>query len=449
MMHCTTCRMLFSDKAQSCPTDKVALHYVADLEPGMIVRGKYEAGSLIGKGGMGVVYRAKHLLLQEPRALKVLLTKYSDDQDLLSRFQREALVTRKLFHENAVRVEDLEPLEDGRPFISMELLEGKTLRDVIAAEAPLPIERAALIAAQVASALNAAHKLGITHRDIKPDNIFMVTNAAGEETAKVLDFGIAKVKEGALELTKYKPTTTGIIVGTPYYISPEQAKGELGDQLDGRADIYSLGAVLYEMLTARTPFTAPSTMEMILRHLDTKPTPPHKVVQIKIPRAISAIVMKCLEKKREDRFQGAADVAQALRKAVPAAFVPRPKSTPASVSAATVVLAKAELPAPSHSGSRHGWKIAIAAALVLALGSWIAWSVWGMRTTTNDSTSSPVKNTLATPTPSATPAQATVTSTPDSSGSIALPTPTLASSSGAAISQPTTAASPSSGSSNH
>lgn len=280
----------------------------------MIVRGKYIILEWIGSGGMAAVYRARHRLLNEMRAVKVVSPKFARDEDFLWRFRHEAAIARKLRHENAVWVEDLDEIEDGRPFIAMEFLQGQDLRKLIKHQGPLAVERSLKLGAQVASALSAAHNLGIIHRDIKPDNIFVTQDSAKNEMAKVLDFGIAKAKESALQ-GGFTATKTGVIIGTPEYMSPEQAEGQLGDKLDGRADLYSLGVVLYEMLTGQLPFHSDTPLGMCLHHLQTAPRPPHELrPDLKIPESVSAVLMKALEKRRERRFQSADEMLAALRK---------------------------------------------------------------------------------------------------------------------------------------
>ena len=313
MKHCTACQHLFSDQVQVCPTDNTPLRVARELEPGMIVRNKYVILERIGAGGMATVYRAKHRLLNEMRAVKVVSARFTDDQDFLKRFRHEAAIARKLRHENAVWVEDLDEIEDGRPFIAMELLQGNDLRKVIKEQGPLAVERSLKLGAQVASALGAAHKLGIVHRDIKPDNILITRDDSGNEIPKVLDFGIAKAKETALQ-GGYTATRTGIIIGTPEYMSPEQAEAQVGDRFDGRSDIYSLGIVLYEMLTGQLPFKSDTPLGMCLHHMQTIPRPPHEMrPDLHIPESVSAILMKALEKKREQRFQSAQEMQAALR----------------------------------------------------------------------------------------------------------------------------------------
>jgi len=329
MKYCDTCRSAYPNDFSTCPRDQAPLRATADLVPGMVVRGKYEVLEKIGAGGMAAVYKVRHLAFGEIRALKVVAAKLCDDEGFLKRFRTEAVVTRRLQHPNAVRVDDLDVTEDGRPFIVMEHVEGKNLREVIRAEGAFEMARAAAIGRQVASALGAAHALGITHRDIKPDNILLTVGPDGQAQAKVLDFGIAKVREGSFDVGPgYTPTETGMVVGTPQYVSPEQAMGKRGDDLDGRSDLYSLGVTLYEMITGRLPFESTTPMEMILHHVQTPPPPPQKVrPDLALPPAVGALLMRALQKEPGRRFRTAEEMAVALEAltVLPATAVsPRP-----------------------------------------------------------------------------------------------------------------------------
>src|SRR5206468_4858479 len=232
----------------------------------------------------------------------------------LKRFKTEAVVTRKLVHPNAVRVEDFDTLEDGRPFMAMEYVNGRNLRHLLIDKKVLPPERAVNIARQASAALAAAHKLGITHRDIKPDNILLIENPDGTDTVKVLDFGIAKIREGSTGFgAGYTPTQTGLVVGTPQYLSPEQAMGKHGNEVDGRADLYSIGVVLYEMLTGQLPFHSDTTIGLLMHHIHTVPTPAHYLKpDLNIPAPISLVLMKALEKDPPKRFQTADELVNAL-----------------------------------------------------------------------------------------------------------------------------------------
>lgn len=334
MKYCDTCRSAYPNDFNTCPRDQAALRATADLVPGMVVRGKYEVLEKIGAGGMAAVYRARHLAFGEIRALKVVAAKLCDDEGFLKRFRTEAVVTRRLQHPNAVRVDDLDVTEDGRPFIVMEHVEGRNLREVIREEGAFDVARAAAIGRQVASALAAAHALGITHRDIKPDNILLTVGPDGQAQAKVLDFGIAKVREGSFDVGPgYTPTETGMVVGTPQYVSPEQAMGKRGDQLDGRSDLYSLGVTLYEMITGRLPFESTTPMEMILHHVQTPPPPPQKVrPDLGLPPAVGALLMRALQKDPGRRFRTAEEMEaalEALTRLPATALSPRPGATAA------------------------------------------------------------------------------------------------------------------------
>ena len=261
---------------------------------------------------MGTVYKAMHVHFNELRALKVISTDLACDAAFVRRFEQEAVMTRKLQHPNAVRVEDIDHAENGRPFIVMEYIEGRNLKDVIEQEAPLSVRRVCSIVKQVADALDAAHTLGIVHRDIKPANLALVRSGKGigfrGEQAKVFDFGIAKLKEDHLgdcrthRLGHLTLTGTGVVIGTPAYMSPDQAKGLRGDQLDGRSDLYSLGIVAYQLLTGDLPLKADSTVEQLMAQINTAPKSLHDSWQeLEIPGEVASVVMRCLEKNRELR----------------------------------------------------------------------------------------------------------------------------------------------------
>jgi serine/threonine protein kinase len=323
--YCPACHSVYPNDFRTCPKDQSGLRAASELQPGMVLRGKYEVLERVGAGGMATVYRARHLAFDEVCAIKVVATKLADDDDFLRRFRNEAIVARRFQHQNAVRVDDLDTTEDGRPFIVMEYVEGANLREVVRREGALSLRRAVTLARQVASALAAAHDLGIVHRDIKPDNI-LLAGSGPEEKAKVLDFGIAKVKEGFFAGGDHVATRTGAVVGTPQYISPEQAMGRRGDELDGRADLYSLGVVLYEMVTGRLPFESDTAMGIILHHLQTPPTPPHEMrPDLGIPEPLSAVLLKALDKDRERRFRTAGDMIAALDGVLALALPERPE----------------------------------------------------------------------------------------------------------------------------
>jgi serine/threonine protein kinase len=336
MKSCPACSNAYAQNFSHCPRDGTVLVEAGAWTEGTVVRGKYRILGTVGQGGMGAVYKAVHLLFDEIRALKVIAKDLAGDPMFVKRFKHEAVITRKLQHPNAVRVDDIDESDDGRPFIVMEFIEGKSLKRVIESEGPLPVPRVCLIIKQVAAALDAAHELGMVHRDIKPDNIVLIDTPGGEQ-AKVLDFGIAKLKEGRTgETAALTLTGTGVVIGTPQYMSPEQAMGKRGDELDGRSDLYSLGIVMYQMLSGESPFKADTTMEMLLAHMQ-MPARPIQALRpdLQIPDAIAAVVMKCLEKKTEDRPSSAAVLIEELERAEKQTAAPR---APAKVGPSTAPL---------------------------------------------------------------------------------------------------------------
>ncbi|MFZ1159583.1 MAG: serine/threonine-protein kinase, partial [Candidatus Sulfotelmatobacter sp.] len=306
MKYCPACHKTYPADYYVCPADQTGLQSAHELQPGMIIRNKYEIMGRIGIGGMGVVYRGRHLTFNEVCAIKIVNDAIAGDANFLQRFQTEAVVTRKLRHPNAVRVDDFDYTDDGRPFIVMELVEGKNISEILHEEGPLRVPRAIRIATQSARALGVAHKLGIVHRDIKPGNIIITTNEQGQETAKVLDFGIAKLLESAGD-AKPGMTMTGMMVGTPLYMSPEQFMGKkAGDDIDGRTDIYSLGVVLYQMVTARLPFEGDTIYSLMMQHMEGNVRPPHELVpELNIPESLSRVILKAIAKSRDQRFQTA------------------------------------------------------------------------------------------------------------------------------------------------
>jgi serine/threonine-protein kinase len=315
MKYCPSCHKIYPSDYNVCPADQTGLQSSHEFQPGMIIRNKYEILARIGIGGMGAVYKGRHVTFNELCAIKVVNDSIAGDKNFLQRFQTEAVVTRKLRHPNAVRVDDFDYTDDGRPFIVMELVEGRNVGEILQSEGPLPVARAVRIAIQVAQALGAAHKLGFVHRDIKPGNIVLTTNERGQEAAKVLDFGIAKLRQAAGEAQSgVTMTMTGMVVGTPLYMSPEQFMGKkAGEEIDGRTDLYSLGVVLYQMVTARLPFEGDTLYAIMMQHIQGNVTAPDELVpELKIPPALSKVILKAIDKSRESRFQNADEFIAAL-----------------------------------------------------------------------------------------------------------------------------------------
>ncbi len=321
MKNCPRCHLPYPDEFSVCPKDGSVLQYVQEWQSGDVIREKYRIIHKIGQGGMGAIYKAEHLIFEELRALKVLVPQLAHDEALVRFLQQEARVTRRLSHPNAVRVEDVDRAEDGRLFIAMEYVEGKSIKKIIEQSGPIPVLRVIEIARQLCSALDSAHSLGMIHRDIKPDNVLLVRQPDDRDLAKILDFGIAKIKESAKErgrgVSGVTMTKTGFVVGTPQYMSPEQAMGTPGDRLDGRSDLYSLGVLLYEALTGELPFHADTPMGYIIQHVNTLPRSPISLrPDLGLPESVVDIVMKALEKDPAARFQSAREMILALTAAV-------------------------------------------------------------------------------------------------------------------------------------
>jgi WD40 repeat protein/predicted Ser/Thr protein kinase len=306
MKTCPVCDTSYPSHLTNCPTHGAMLIESRDLEPGAAVRGKYRIVRILGRGGMGTVYLAQHILLDEPRALKFMSPEFSRDAKFLKRFRMEAKAASGLHHPNVVGVVDLDQAEDGSPFIAMEYVQGRDLRAALA-EAPFPVERALAIAREVASGLTKAHARGIIHRDIKPANIMLARELDSPEVPKILDFGIAAMKERATAVT-----THGIML-TPQYAAPEQWKGIAAQELDGRVDLYALGGVLYEMLTGRTAFLAHNAEGWLYQHLQVAPEAPSKArPELATWKGLDELVLRLLEKDREKRTSSAEDFVHEL-----------------------------------------------------------------------------------------------------------------------------------------
>ncbi len=332
-MNCPKCQVEMSDSARFCsncglsfssfntPTEHAEAHdlseTLADIDPlvGQTLDGKYALLARLGEGGMGAVYRARRVHIGDEVAVKVLLRKFVADSGLVERFRREARAAAMLRHPNVVTIYDYGEArdEDAPAYIVMELVEGESLRQLLLREGRLAPQRAVALMHDICAGVGAAHRRQICHRDLKPDNVIVLS--AGEdrerETVKVVDFGLAKLRDqsGTPALTQ-----TGTVMGTAHYMSPEQCRGE---QLDARSDVYSLGAVLYEMFAGTPPFVAPSFIGVLTKHITDAPPP--LPTEIAAPPALAALIMRTLAKQPDGRPADATELARELRAAAEAA----------------------------------------------------------------------------------------------------------------------------------
>jgi eukaryotic-like serine/threonine-protein kinase len=303
--YCPTCEQAFANGG-ACPIDGhklIRLGGTFDPFLGRELEGKYTIVEKLGQGGMGAVYRAEQRGLGRDVAIKVIHAQRISDPEVIKRFLREAKLASRLGHPNAVGVIDFGQTDDGVCYLVMELVTGRTLDQVLASDGVLPPERLVRIGTQICDALECAHALQIVHRDLKPANAMLLDQ--GRDFVKILDFGLAK-SVGATEATPM--TITGTALGTPAYMSPEVA---LGRPCDGRADLYSLGVVLYLLGTGRLPFTSNSPHELIAMH-SSEPAPP----MLGVPRELAEVVERLLRKDPAERYQTAAAVREALERAL-------------------------------------------------------------------------------------------------------------------------------------
>jgi len=302
---CPTCGARYPADFRVCPRDATPLTDAPDDEDplvGQLLDGSYEVLRMIGEGGMGRVYEARHTRLHTKRfAIKVLHHELARQPEVVTRFQREAEAASVLTHPNVVGVYDVNTSADGRPYIVAELLQGEELGRYLDRVGRLPYVEAVHIVRQVCHALGAAHQNGIVHRDVKPENIFL---AGASGTVKVLDFGISKVAEFSDGLTK-----TGTVMGTPDYMAPEQARG---DRVDARADIYAVGAILYRALTGQKPFEGLDAMAILTAVLTQEPPRP-TLLEPLVPLALEHIVQQTMSKSPRDRFPTMEALEQALQ----------------------------------------------------------------------------------------------------------------------------------------
>lgn len=307
MKKCPKCGTEYPDTTTLCPADGVGLEKTGDSLLGQTLAGKYRIEERLNEGGMGTVYRGTHVLMDKTVAIKVLRASLAADEKIVARFSREARAASRISHPHALSVTDFGEAEDGVVFLVMEFLSGNTLKEIIRQEGPMPLSRVVEIIRQVGAALAAAHEQGVVHRDLKSENI-MLLGTGGPDYAKVLDFGIAKIKEHDGD---YDPglTAPDLVIGTPQYMSPEQCSQSR--DIDSRSDIYSLGVIIYEMLVGHVPFTGASPTAIMMKHLQ-EPAPSVLVERAVLPAAVGRVISRAMAKLPGNRYQGVGELVEDL-----------------------------------------------------------------------------------------------------------------------------------------
>jgi eukaryotic-like serine/threonine-protein kinase len=375
---CPVCDTVYSDANAFCPVDGTTLH-VVDLDGGLIgsvIADRYLVTDLLGEGGMGKVYLARHVRLPQQAAIKVLRPEMVRDPAAVARFNREASNASRIDDENVARVYDFGEATGGTVYIAMEYVNGRTLRDIITDDGAIDARRASDLVEQIARGLDAAHRLKIIHRDLKPDNVMVVAGPDGREKVKVVDFGIAKAfgaGDGGL-------TKTGFVVGTPEFMSPEQL---LGDSLDARSDVYALALLAFQCLTASLPFGGDTPEKSMTARLTSVPSPLAEVTGKSWPEAVQAAFDSALARDVTKRPNSAGEFARNLKTAIDAwtlspgdrdaASRPTPQRVTPAVSPAVTpaVVTAVREPEPAK---KTNW-LPIAAGLLVLVGGGVAYKV--------------------------------------------------------------------------
>jgi len=401
---CPVCSTEYPDDVKFCPNDGQTLRSTTPASDlvGQVVADRYHIVKKLGEGGMGQVYLGEHVKMGRRSAIKVMNPSMVHDPDAVARFNREASNASRITHPNVCAIYDFGETPDGLIYLAMEFIEGEPLTDLLEREGALPVPRATAIFLQTAEALQAAHDLGIVHRDLKPDNIMLTRRKSGGDTVKVVDFGIAKAVGG--DQPGQQVTKTGLVVGTPEFMSPEQLSG---DNLDGRSDLYSLALVFYRMLIGKLPFEATSVQETMIKRLTDEPT---KLAEarpdLSFPAGLQPVLDTALARTPMERYQTvakfAADVA-AVTGQPSAAAMPHTRSR-GDTEAKTQLLAPSgatqrisAASAPRKKRSRIP-VVAGVVVIVAAGGAWVALN-GGSKASPNPTDSTHVaRDTAGTPT---------------------------------------------------
>jgi serine/threonine-protein kinase len=321
MKYCSICHEKFDDAVSFCPKDGEVLEEDVGSLVGTALDGQYQIESMLGKGGMGAVYRARHILLGDRVAIKVLPPEMRSNTEWLRRFQREGQAARRFRHPNAVTVYDLRTSADGTIYLVMEYVEGNTLDAELRKRGKFSAAEAVAVLGPIMGVLNAAHAMGVVHRDLKPENIMIgKATTGGAPVVKLLDLGIAKLREvaGTERTGNTNLTIAGQMLGTPYYMSPEQW-GELPDdgnsEIDGRADIYSLGCVFYEIIAGKRPFSGMTLAELRRQHIAVTPLPLNEV-DAGVPASFGGAIARAMSKDRAGRQPTAGELETELLNAL-------------------------------------------------------------------------------------------------------------------------------------
>src|SRR3989440_7735371 len=307
------CRNCYPDDVTNCPDDGVATTHSITGEP--ILDGRYQLESRLGQGGMGVVFKGRHIFLKTLHAIKVILPDLvGNDPNLATRFRQEALAAAAIRHQNIIAVTDFGVVRGTMPFLVMEFVEGKSLQDIMTEEGAMPPLRAFELIQPICAGIAAAHRQNIVHRDLKPLNVMIQDGVPVSEGAKILDFGLAKIKSGELLGSFIAAQTTGLM-GSPFYMAPEQWSD---DPPDARADIYSLGVMLFQMLSGEVPFKGSSIPAIMKKHL-TNEVPSLESKGIQAPPQVEAVIRHALEKEPKYRTASADEFVAELREAMESA----------------------------------------------------------------------------------------------------------------------------------
>src|SRR5438132_9512967 len=354
MKHCSVCNEKFDDSISFCPRDGEVLEEDSGSLVGKALDGQYQIEALLGKGGMGAVFRARHILLGDRVAIKVLPPEMRSNTEWLRRFQREGQAARRFRHPNAVTVYDLRTSGDGTIYLVMEYVEGHTLDAELRKHGKVSPADAVAVLDPIMSVLTAAHAMGVVHRDLKPENIMIgKPSTGGEPVVKLLDLGIAKLREvaGAEKTGNTNLTIAGQMLGTPYYMSPEQW-GELPDdgnsEIDGRADIYSLGVVFYELISGQRPFSGVTLAELRGQHVSVLPKPLHEV-DPSVPESFSKAIARSIAKDRSKRQATANELKDELIEALATGGIAPTSSLSAGLSTGASIAAS-----PTSRGESQG-----------------------------------------------------------------------------------------------